>query len=112
MEAKYFPMTDKISNWDLNGIRTHMEYKLNYEADPVTQEIKLITEIMGEVREEIYWTREEHIRNGLIDLGWLPPELAEALRRNLEIAEGFILSHNIINYQQALEAENERRGAL
>ena len=85
------------------------KYKLNYEADPVKQEIKLMTEIMGEIQEEIFSTKDQYIRNGLIDLGWLPPEYKEALEKTLEIAESFIAPHNQDNYRAAVEMENERR---
>lgn len=102
-------MTDQISNWEITDIPMKLEVKLNYESDPITEEITLITELMGRMTEEIYSTREDHIRNGLIDLGWLPPELHEALNRNLELAEKFIPGHNWPNYQAACEIENERR---
>ena len=63
-------MTD--SNWEYRDIPL-TNYKVVTEPNPVTGEIKIITEIMGKIEEEIIQTKSDQIRNALIDLGWTPP---------------------------------------
>ena len=62
------------SNWDYRDIPVGIrDYKVVTEPYPVTGEIKIITEIMGKIEEEIIQTKSDQIRNALIDLGWTPP---------------------------------------
>ena len=48
-------------------------FKVVAEPDPLTGEIKIITEIAGKIREEFLQTWNDQVRNALIDLGWTPP---------------------------------------
>lgn len=59
-------------DWTFKDIPIH-DYKVITEPNPVTGEIKQITEIAGRISEEIIQTKSEQIRNALIDLGWSPP---------------------------------------
>lgn len=66
---------DKVSNWKLEDIPLRLRnYKVVTEPNPLTGEIKIITEIMGKIQTEIIQTKSEQIRNALIDLGWTPPQ--------------------------------------
>lgn len=49
------------------------DFQVIAEPNPLTGEIKLITKIAGRVREEFFQTRDQQLRNALIDLGWTPP---------------------------------------
>lgn len=70
-------MTD---NWELRDIpiseiaQRMRNYKVVTEPNPVTGEIRIVTEIMGKIEEEIIQTKSDQIRNALIDLGWTPPD--------------------------------------
>lgn len=61
-----------MDNWQIEGIPIG-KYNVVTEPNPVTGEIKQITEIAGRIQEEIIQTKSEQIRNALIDLGWTPP---------------------------------------
>ena len=50
------------------------KFNIITEPNPVTGEIKQITDIAGKITEEIIQTKSEQIRNALIDLGWTPPD--------------------------------------
>ena len=101
-------MNSKSNNWEITDIPL-TNYSVVTEPDVITGEIMQVTKIMENVQKEIIQTKSEQIRNALIDLGWMPPDFAEALKRNLEIAESFIAPHNMVNYEAACEKENERR---
>ena len=62
----------KDSNWSYKDIPIS-NYHVLTEPNPVTGEIKQITEIAGKITEEIIQTKSDQIRNALIDLGWTPP---------------------------------------
>ena len=63
-------------NWEIKDIPMRLrDYKVVTEPNPVTGEIKIITEMMGRIEEEIVQTKSEQIRNALIDLGWTPPDV-------------------------------------
>lgn len=65
---------DTVSNWDIRDVPLRLrEYKVLTEPNPVTGEIKQVTEIMGRVQQEVIQTKSDQIRNALIDLGWTPP---------------------------------------
>jgi hypothetical protein len=44
------------------------------EPNTLTGEIRQITTIAGKITEEIFQTKNDQIRNALIDLGWTPPD--------------------------------------
>lgn len=48
-------------------------FRVMAEPNILTGEIKLITQKAGEIYEEFLQTRDQQIRNALIDLGWTPP---------------------------------------
>lgn len=60
------------SNWTYKDVPLS-NYKIVTEPNLITGEIKIITEIMGKIQEEIIQTKSDQIRNALIDLGWTPP---------------------------------------
>jgi hypothetical protein len=60
------------SNWSYKDVPLH-DYKVVTEPNLITGEIKIITDIMGKIQEEIIQTKSDQIRNALIDLGWTPP---------------------------------------
>lgn len=49
-------------------------FRVMAEPNLLTGEIKLITQKAGEIYEEFLQTRDQQIRNALIDIGWLCPE--------------------------------------
>ena len=59
-------------DWEIKDIPIS-NYNVITEPNPVTGEIKQITNIAGKITEEIIQTKSEQIRNALIDLGWTPP---------------------------------------
>lgn len=61
------------SEWSYQDVPIS-KFNVVTEPNPLTGEIKQIATIAGKVTEEIWQTREDHIRNALIDLGWKPPE--------------------------------------
>lgn len=82
------------------------------EPNPVTGEIKQITDIAGKITEEIIQTKSEQIRNALIDLGWLPPDsdplhsVRYTYRKWMESAQGnFDKNLFIAMIKQVLEDE-------
>jgi hypothetical protein len=64
-----------VRNIPISDIAQEMrKYKIVTEPDPRTGDIRIITEMMGKIEEEIIQTKSDQIRNALIDLGWTPPE--------------------------------------
>jgi len=59
-------------NWTYKDIPIS-DWAVLTEPNAVTGEIRQITTIAGKVTEEIFQTKNDQIRNALIDLGWTPP---------------------------------------
>ena len=62
-----------MDSWQTDDIPIS-QFQVIAEPNLLTGEIKLITTIAGRVQEEFIQTRDEQLRNALIDLGWKPPE--------------------------------------
>ena len=68
-------VVEMTTEWEYRDIPLGLrDYKVVTEPNLVTGEIKIITEMMGRIQEEIIQTKSDQIRNALIDLGWTPPE--------------------------------------
>ena len=61
-----------MDSWKTDDIPIS-SFKVIAEPNPVTQEIKIITNIAGKIQEQYIQTWNEQVRNALIDLGWTPP---------------------------------------
>jgi hypothetical protein len=70
-----------MDSWQLDDLPIG-KFQVIAEPNPLTGEIKLITEIAGKIQEEFLQTRDEQIHNALIDLGWTPPEGKEEVRES------------------------------
>ncbi len=75
------------SDWSMRDVPIG-KYDVRTEANPVTGEIKQITEIAGKITEEIIRTKSDQLRNALVDLGWTPPEGKEH-KPESKLPEGF-----------------------
>jgi hypothetical protein len=62
-----------MNDWSYKDIPIG-DFKVVAEPNLLTGEIRLITQIAGKIQEEFIQTRDEQLRNALIDLGWTPPE--------------------------------------
>jgi hypothetical protein len=77
------------NDWELKDIPLpDFKYSVITEPNPVTGEIKILTEIMGKIEEEIVATKADQVRNALIDLGWTPPEGKEHMPES-KLPNGF-----------------------
>jgi hypothetical protein len=66
------------NEWQYNDIPLS-KFKVLTEPDPISGDIRQITDIAGKISEEIIRTQSDQIRNALIDLGWTPPEGLEVM---------------------------------
>lgn len=88
-------------------MKEDFSYKIEWAIEPSifnNQAIELTTRDMaGRITKEILNTKEEMIRQGLIKLGWLPPEQVNDLHKQLDIAESFISSDLLRAYKAECE---------
>lgn len=75
-------MTD---NWTIEDLPIG-RFNVTTEPNPVTGEIRQITEIAGRIQERVIQTQALQARNALIDLGWTPPANQEPQRPVLDPA--------------------------
>lgn len=61
------------SNWSFQDIPIG-KYEISTKVDALKGEIKQITNIAGQVTEEIYRVKSAQIHHGLLELGWIAPE--------------------------------------
>jgi hypothetical protein len=59
-------------NWHYQDIPIS-NYSVTHEVNPINGEIKVITNIMGKIQEEIIQSKSDQIQNALVSLGWTPP---------------------------------------
>ena len=74
------------------------DFKVTTEPNPLSGEIRQITEIAGRIQERVIRTQANQTRNALIDLGWTPPANHVPQRPILEpavLAEASSLSEHI-----------------
>jgi hypothetical protein len=62
-----------MDSWQYDDIPIS-KFRVVAEPNPLTGEIKIITNIAGKVREQFLQTFDDQVRNALIDLGWFPPK--------------------------------------
>lgn len=86
-----------MNGWSINDLPIG-DFKVTTEPNPITGEIKQITEVAGRIQERVIHTQANQTRNALIDLGWTPPASMEPQRPILEpalLAEASELSEHI-----------------
>ena len=64
---------DNRLDWEYQDIPIS-KFNVSHEINPVTGEIRLITDIMGKIQEEIIQSKSDQIQNALISLGWKHPD--------------------------------------
>lgn len=64
-----------IDEWKIEDVPIELQdWSVIAEPNTLTGEIRVMTRLMGKVREQIMDTTNQQIRNALIDLGWTPPD--------------------------------------
>lgn len=90
-------------------MKEDFSYNLEWTIEPSILNngiIELTTrDIVGRLTKDILNTKEEMIRQGLTQLGWLPPEDVVKLHKQLDIAENWIEPHLIEPYYRQCEEE-------
>lgn len=69
-------------DWNMENIPIG-KVKVVTEPNPVTGEIKQITNVMGQIQKQVIQTKSDQVRNALIDMGWAPPEGGEHIQETV-----------------------------
>lgn len=69
-------------DWNMENIPIG-KVKVVTEPNPVTGEIKQITNVMGQIQKQVIQTKSDQVRNALIDMGWTPPEGGEHIQETV-----------------------------
>jgi hypothetical protein len=76
-----------MDNWQLDNLPIG-KFEIVTEPNLVTGEIRVVTKMMGQVKEQIIQTTNDQVRNALIDMGWIPPDTpGEIVNINGELYE-------------------------
>jgi hypothetical protein len=67
-----------MDSWQLDDLPIG-KFSVVTTPNLVTGEIRVVTKMMGQVKEQIIQTTDDQIRNALIDMKWIPPNESDCL---------------------------------